>query len=100
MRIALSAPIARAFLKTVSLDCSPTFITSIDALFFSLNHIALVNPNSSFGLMTNCTPLVSKSVSLLVKLILEVVSGTQLIQTKIFMQYKYSTIYYARIVFF
>src|SRR5690606_27543137 len=36
------------------------------------------------GLMTNCTPPVSNTVSSRVKLILEVVSGTLLMQTRIF----------------
>ena len=76
MRIASSAPIANAFLNVASASAPPTFTTVTFAPCCSLNHIALVKPNSSFGLITNCTPLVSNSLSPLVKLIFEVVSGT------------------------
>ena len=74
--IALSAPMASAFLSVDSVSCNPTLITSIVALFFSLNQTALVNPNSSFGLITNCTPDLSNLLLLSEKLIFDVVSGT------------------------
>ena len=44
---------------------------------------AFVNPNSSYGLITNCTPFESNCVLLSIKSILDVVSGTLLIQTNI-----------------
>src|SRR5690606_25072354 len=82
--MAASAPMASAFLKVGSVSGPPTFTTSTVAPCFSLNHMARVNPNSSLGLMTNWTPFVSNLVSPSVKLILEVVSGTLLMQTRIF----------------
>jgi len=50
----------KSFSKSVgSVSAPPTLITSTVAFCFSLNHIARVSPNSSFGLITYCTPLVS-----------------------------------------
>ena len=63
---------ASAFLSVDSVSCNPTLITSIVALFFSLNQTALVNPNSSFGLITNCTPDLSNLLLFSEKLIFDV----------------------------
>src|SRR5690554_1897414 len=79
---------ASAFLIVGSVAVPPTVATWTAAPCFSLNHIARVRPNSSLGLITNCTPLVSNLVLPSVKLILEVVSGTLLMHTKIFI-YRY-----------
>ncbi len=51
--IALSAPIARHFLKIASAELSPTVYTVTFALLESFIQIAFVNPNSSFGLIIN-----------------------------------------------
>ena len=86
--MALSAPIAKAFRNVCSVFFSPTFKTSTVAPIFSLNQIALISPNSSLGLIINCMPSLSKDLFSSQKLIFEVVSGTWLIQTKIFIKNK------------
>src|SRR5690606_3311591 len=84
IRMASSAPIARAFLMVGSVCGPPTVATWTVAPCFSLNHMARVSPNSSLGLITNCTSVLSNWELSAEKFILEVVSGTLLIQTKIF----------------
>ena len=53
IRIASSAPMAKAFLIVGSVCVPPTLATCTVAPCFSLNHMARVRPNSSFGLITN-----------------------------------------------
>ena len=47
---------ARHFLKIASHEASPTEATVTVALSFFWNQMALVKPNSSFGLITKVTP--------------------------------------------
>ena len=79
-----SAPIAEAFLSTGSVSCVPTFTRVTFAPNCSLSIIALVRQNSSLGLIINCTPEGLNCLLSSVKFILEVVSGTLLIHTNIF----------------
>jgi hypothetical protein len=57
----------------------------IDAPVFSLMNIAFVRQNSSYGLIIKVIPSVLKVLFSLLKLIGDVVSGTLLIHTKIFL---------------
>ena len=94
-RIALSAPMANAFLRVGSVSAPPTLITSTSAPSFSFNHMARVKPNSSFGLIMYCTPAVSNFVSFSTKLIFEVVSGTWLIHTSTFISFYLGLIHFS-----
>ena len=86
---AKNAQRTRAFLKTESFSDEPTFITVIFAPIDSFIKIALVRQNSSRGLIINVTPFLSNLVLDSVKLIFEVVSGTTLMHTRIFIFQNY-----------
>ena len=86
-RIISSAPTAEALRNTGSVSAVPTLAIVTLPPNFSFSKIAFVRQNSSLGLMTNCTPDGSNLRKSLVKFILEVVSGTLLMHTNIFICY-------------
>ncbi|MNK99761.1 hypothetical protein D3C87_1201750 [compost metagenome] len=85
--MALSAPVAKALRIVASVLASPTVITVTEPFPPSAKSMAFDKAISSYGFTIYCTPTLLKAVLSFVNVILEVVSGTLLIHTNIFIIY-------------